>query len=226
MCKLARDFSLQGASRPGNRMFRPSCGRLWHALGSCMGLMTRHNLSDKQVAVLVTDGFEQSEFARPIEALRSAGARVHVVAPKEGQVRAWNETDWGERFPVDVGVQNARAEDYDALVLPGGVMNPDSLRQNKDAVMFARSFFEQHKPVAAICHGPQLLIDAEVVHGRKLTSYPSLQKDLENAGAEWVDEEVVVDCGFVTSRKPADLDAFCDKLVEEVAEGLHASQHA
>jgi len=123
-------------------------------------------------------------------------------------------------------VQQARAQDYDALVLPGGVMNPDSLRQNRAAVQFARSFFDQHKPVAAICHGPQVLIDAEVVDGRTLTSYPSLKKDLQNAGAKWVDEAVVVDNGFVTSRKPADLDAFCDKMIEEIGEGVHSGQHA
>ena len=186
--------------------------------------MNKHDLSNKQVAVLVTDGFEQSEFTRPIEALREAGARVHVVSPSPGEVRAWDEEDWGEQFHVDVALENAHAEDYDALVLPGGVMNPDTLRQNDGAVQFARSFFEQHKPVAAICHGPQVLIDAEVVDGRTLTSYPSLRKDLENAGARWVDEEVVVDNGLVTSRRPSDLDAFCDKLVEEVAEGLHQKQ--
>ncbi len=178
------------------------------------------------MAVLVAEGFEQIEFTQPVEALDEAGATVTVIAPEGGKVKAWDDEDWGGSFDVDVVLDEARPEDYDALLLPGGVMNPDNLRQEEAAVRFARHFFEAKKPVAAICHGPQLLIDADVVRGRKMTSYPSIRQDLKNAGANWVDEEVVVDQGFVTSRKPADLEAFCRKLLEEISEGKHAGQHA
>lgn len=183
-------------------------------------------LIGKKVAVLVANGFEQVELTKPIEAMRDEGAEVHIVSPENGKVKAWDETDWGDEFDVDVALDSASPDDYNALVLPGGVMNPDHLRTNKKAVAFARSFFEASKPVAAICHGPWLLAEADVVKGREMTSYPSIRTDLENAGANWLDQEVVVDQGFVTSRNPDDLPAFCAKVVEEIEEGVHAGQHA
>lgn len=179
---------------------------------------------DADVAVLATDGFEQSELAEPVEALRAAGARVHIVSPAAGSIRGWSGKDWGDHFAVDQTLAKADPDDYDALVLPGGVMNPDSLRANKDAVRFATAFFKAGKPVAAICHGPQLLIECAVLEGRHLTSYPSIKTDLKNAGARWSDQEVVVDNGLVTSRSPDDLPAFIDKLKEEIAEGVHEGQ--
>lgn len=183
------------------------------------------NLQGKKVAILVENGFEQVELTSPKQALEEAGAQTQIISPQHDQVKAWQHTQWGDTFPVDVPIENANASDYDALVLPGGVMNPDKLRMNKQAVQFVRAFFEQKKPVASICHGPWTLIEANVVRGRRLTSYPSLQTDLKNAGAMWVDQEVVVDQGLVTSRNPDDLPAFNRKLIEEVAEGEHARQH-
>jgi protease I len=188
--------------------------------------MHKNNLKDHNVAVLATDGFEQSELAEPVEALKEAGATVHVIAPRSGRIKGWNHTQWGEEVAVDRVLDQVRADEYDALVLPGGVMNPDKLRIQPKAVEFVRAFFEQQKPVAAICHGPWLLVEADVVHGRRVTSYESIKTDLRNAGAEWVDEEVVVDNGLVTSRKPDDLPAFIDKMLEEIGEGIHAGQHA
>ncbi|KAF0094929.1 MAG: protease I [Puniceicoccaceae bacterium 5H] len=185
-----------------------------------------YNLNGKKVACMVADGFEQSELESPVKALRDAGATVEIVSPNHDKVRGWAHDHWDKELPVDVAIDDAAPSDYDALLLPGGVINPDTLRTNHRAVAFARQFFRTHKPVAAICHGPQTLINAEVVSGRKMTSYPSIKQDLINAGANWVDEEVVVDQGFVTSRSPADLEAFNRKLVEEVAEGKHAHQHA
>jgi len=182
------------------------------------------NLSGKRIAILVEDGFEQIELTSPKQALEEAGATTHIVSPKRDKVKGWEHTQWGQEFPVDVAIEQANASDYDALLLPGGVMNPDKLRTNKSAIQFVRSFFEQHKPVAAICHGPWVLVEADVVRGRKVTSYQSIQTDLKNAGANWVDQEVVVDQGLVTSRKPDDLPAFNQKLVEEVAEGQHERQ--
>ncbi len=179
-------------------------------------------LSNKKVAMLVADGFEQVELLEPRRALVEAGARTEVVSPSEGTVHGWNHTDWGEDVAVDQALDQADEADYDALVLPGGVMNPDQLRRNPKALSFVRAFFDHHKPVAAICHGGWTLIDADLVRGRKMTSYPSIQTDLKNAGADWVDEEVVVDNGLVTSRKPDDLPAFNRKIVEEFAEGRHA----
>ncbi|WP_214073366.1 type 1 glutamine amidotransferase domain-containing protein [Mucilaginibacter sp. dw_454] len=179
-------------------------------------------LSNKRVAVLTEEGFEQVELTSPVEALRYAGATVEIISPKSGRIKAWDKTNWGIEVDVDQELSEARADDYDALVLPGGVLNPDKLRQNKEAVAFAASFLEEGKPVAAICHGPQTLIETGMLKGRKLTSYPSLQTDLKNAGAHWVDEEVVVDNGLVTSRRPDDLPAFNKKMIEEIAEGVHS----
>jgi protease I len=182
------------------------------------------NLDGKKVAILVTDGFEQSELEEPRAALNEANAETFVVSPKKEVVKAWDKIQFGNTIRVDVPLQNADSDDYDALLLPGGVMNPDQLRQMPEAVEFVRAFFEEGKPVAAICHGPQMLIEANVVRGRKLTSYPSLKTDLINAGAEWVDEKVVVDLGLVTSRKPDDIPDFNKKMIEEFAEGIHAGQ--
>lgn len=184
----------------------------------------KHDLSGKTVAILVTDGFEQSELEQPRQALQDAGAETRIVSPKAGMVRGWDEDDFGDSFTVDVALKGADAEDYDALLLPGGVMNPDQLRLDPAAVRFVKAFFEAGKPVAAICHGPQLLIEAGVVRGRRLTSFPSLQTDLKNAGATWVDEVVVTDQGLVTSRRPADIPRFNEKMIEEFAEGVHAGQ--
>ncbi len=179
-------------------------------------------LNGKRVAILVEKGFEQEELTRPRQALEDAGAQTAIVSPQQGTVRAWDHTDWGDELPVDVPLEQARPEDYDALLLPGGVMNPDHLRRNTKAQQFVRAFFEAGKPVAAICHAPWTLIDAGVIEGRTVTSYPSLQMDLKNAGANWVDQEVVVDNGLVTSRKPDDIPAFNRKMIEEIAEGVHA----
>jgi protease I len=178
-------------------------------------------IQNRKVAILVANGFEQSELVEPRRALDQAGAQTFVVSPEEQKVAAWNETEWGEVMDVDRPLDSARPEDYDALLLPGGVMNPDSLRRNSKALAFVRHFFDTGKPVAAICHGAWTLIDAGVVRDRKMTSYESIQTDLKNAGAQWVDEPVVVDRGLVTSRKPADLPVFIDKMIEEFAEGLH-----
>lgn len=188
--------------------------------------MAEHDLSGKKVAILVAHGFEQVELTSPKEALEEAGAETHIVSPADGRVKGWQHTEWGDEFDVDVPLDQARETEYDALVLPGGQMNPDNLRADENAVAFARAFFDAHKPVAAICHGPWLLVEAGVVEGRRMTSYHSIQTDLKNAGADWVDEEVVVDSGLVTSRSPDDLPAFNRKLVEEVAEGKHAGQTA
>ena len=183
-------------------------------------------LNGKTVAILAADGFEQSELFEPKKALEAAGAKTHIVSLQSGQIKGWDEKDWGETIAVDVTVDSAKAADYDALMLPGGVMNPDKLRVNDDAVAFVKAFFEAGKPVGAICHAPWTLISAEVVEGRNVTSWPSLQDDLENAGANWSDQEVVCDQGLVTSRKPADLPAFNAKLIEEIGEGKHRGQHA
>jgi protease I len=189
---------------------------------------SEHDLSNKSVALLATDGFEESELRDPMEALQRAGADVKIVSLPEtsGEIQGWADGSWGGRVDVDATVDDATSEDFDALVLPGGVMNPDRLRSNAKAVAFVRAFFESGKPVAAICHGPWLIAEAGAAKGRKLTSYPSIRTDLENAGAEWVDEEVVVDQGLVTSRSPDDMDAFVAKMLEEIAEGVHSGQHA
>lgn len=181
-------------------------------------------LNGKKVAILVANGFEQVELTEPKQALEQAGAQTHIVSPEQGQVKGWQHTEWGDPFPVDVPLAQANADDYDALLLPGGVMNPDHLRRNQQALQFVRSFFAAGKPVAAICHGPWTLIDAGLVKGRKMTSYESIQSDLKNAGAQWVDQEVVVDQGLITSRKPDDIPAFNRKMIEEFAEGRHQKQ--
>lgn len=180
-----------------------------------------HNLDGKKVAILATNGFEQDELFSPLEALRTANAEVKIVSPEKDQIKGWKYTDWGKKINVDVPLEEARPEDFDALVLPGGVINPDHLRREPAAVRFVKAFFQTGKPVAAICHGPQMLIEADVVRGRKLTSFPSIKTDLKNAGANWVDEEAVVDNGLVTSRSPDDLTAFNAKMIEEIAEGIH-----
>lgn len=182
------------------------------------------NLDGKKVAIFATDGFEQSELLLSLEALQNYGAEVRIISLQSGTIRGWADGDWGKECPVDETVPGVSADSFHALVLPGGVMNPDTLRRNSDAVDFVRAFFEQHKPVAAICHGPQVLIDADVVRGRQLTSFESIKNDLLNAGAEWIDSEVVVDQGLVTSRTPDDLEAFISKTVEEISEGKHAGQ--
>lgn len=177
------------------------------------------DLAGKRVAILATDGFEQSELLEPKRALEEAGAETRVVSLEGGAIKGWKHTEWGEEVPVDLEVGAARAGDFDALVLPGGVMNPDTLRRDAGAVQFVRDFFEQKKPIASICHGPWLLVEAGLVDGHRLTSWPSLQTDIRNAGGEWVDEEVVSDQGLITSRKPDDLPAFNHKLLETLAGG-------
>ncbi len=183
-------------------------------------------LNEKKIAFLVTDGFEQVEFTQPWESIKKAGATVHLVSLKSGSVQGFHHDKHADTFEVDKLVSEVSASDYDGLVLPGGVMNPDTLRMNDEAVDFVRDFFKQHKPVAAICHGPWMLVEADVVRDRQVTSWPSVKTDLVNAGANWVDEECVCDNGLVTSRCPDDLPAFCDKAIEEFAEGKHADQTA
>ncbi len=183
--------------------------------------MERRNLEGKRVAILVADGFEQVELTAPRKALDDAGADTRIVSPAEGTVRGWRHTEWGDDFPVDVPLKGVSADDFDALLLPGGVLNPDHLRQDEDAVRLVRDFVREGKPVAAICHGPWLLAEADVVRDRELTSYPSIRTDMENAGARWVDREVVTDRGLVTSRNPDDIPAFNQKMLEEFAEGRH-----
>jgi protease I len=178
-------------------------------------------LDGKRIAILATDGVEQVELTEPLEAVRAAGADVDLISLKKGEFQGFNHLDKGDTFNADKAVKDASADDYDGLVLPGGVANPDFLRSDEDAVRFVRSFVEDKKPVGAICHGPWTLVEADVIKGRTLTSWPSLQTDIRNAGATWVDEEVHVDQGLVTSRKPDDLPAFNAKVVEEVAEGRH-----
>jgi len=183
-------------------------------------------LSNRTIAILSESGFEEVELTEPVKRLKEEGATVHVISSKSGKIKAWNQDHWSIEVDVDKTIAEANADDYNGLLLPGGVINPDQLRVNEDAIAFVKSFFEAGKPVAAICHGPQTLINADVVKGRKLTSVKNISQDLINAGADWSDEEVVVDQGLVTSRTPKDLPAFNDKIVEEFAEGVHEGQHA
>lgn len=179
------------------------------------------NIADARVAILATHGYERSELREPLEQLRADGASVEVIAPDAGEIRSWDENDWGDSVPVDRMLSDARVEDYDALILPGGQINPDRLRIEPTAVRFVQDFVRSGKIVAAICHGPWLLVEADAVRGRDVTSYPSIRTDLLNAGANWTDVEVATDAGIVTSRNPGDLPAFIAKIVEEIAEGRH-----
>lgn len=189
-----------------------------------MDVMNQQQLNGKKVAILVADGFEQVEMTEPRKALDDAGAHTELISPNDEKVRGWQHTEWGDSFDVDVPLTEAKPESYDALVLPGGVMNPDKLRINTAAIDFIRAFVAAGKPIAAICHGPWTLIEAGAVNDREMTSYPSIKTDLINAGARWVDREVVADNGLVTSRKPDDIPAFNRKMIEEFAEGVHSPQ--
>jgi protease I len=184
------------------------------------------SIRDARILILATDGFEQLELTTPRDELRNAGARVEVASPKGGEIRGWNKTDWGETVPSDLAIANVKPDDYDALVLPGGVINPDKLRIDGAAMKIVRSFMESGKVVAAICHGPWLLVQADAVRGLTMTSYKSIRKDVENAGGKWVDKEVVTDKGVVTSRSPDDLKAFVPKIIEEIEEGRHQRRSA
>ena len=179
------------------------------------------SLQGKKVAILTETGFEEVELTSPKQALEEAGAEVQIISPQKETVKAWDHDHWSIELKVDKHIDDAQVDDYDALMLPGGVLNPDKLRTNKNAVNFAKDFIDSGKPVAAICHGPQTLIETGLLDGRTLTSYPSIKTDLENAGADWVDREVVVDNGLVTSRSPKDLPAFNRKIIEEIHEGIH-----
>jgi protease I len=181
------------------------------------------NVQGKKVAILTENGFEEVELTSPMNALEQAGATVQIISPQKDKVKAWNHDHWSIELPVDKNLSDANPEDYDMLLLPGGVLNPDQLRMNKEAVSFAQYFLEQGKPLAAICHGPQTLIESGMLDGRTMTSYPSLKTDLINAGVNWEDKEVVVDNGLVTSRSPKDLEAFNKKVIEELGEGKHAT---
>ena len=179
--------------------------------------------NQKRVAIITANGFEEIELTSPKKAMEDAGIKVDILSTEQGKVKAWNHDHWSIELPVDVNLADANPFDYDALMIPGGVINPDKMRTQKEYVNFAKDFMESGKPVAAICHGPQLLIETGLLQGRKMTSYPSIKTDIKNAGAEWFDKEVVVDKGFVTSRSPKDLDAFNEKLLEEIREGVHES---
>ena len=175
--------------------------------------MANENLTGLKVAILIEDGFEQVEMVEPRSALDQAGAVTHIVSPRNKQVRSWIFTDWGEEFPVDAPLDKARPDDYDALLLPGGVINPDKLRMQPKAVEFVKAFFDAGKPVASICHGPWMVVEAGAARGRRIASWPSLKTDVRNAGGEWVDQEVVVDGALVTSRKPDDIPAFNREMI-------------
>jgi protease I len=183
-----------------------------------------NRLQNKKIAILATDGVEQVELLEPRKALDEQGAKTTLISPKKDKIKAWEMKEWGKEIPVDLALDSANASDYDALLLPGGAMNPDKLRMVPQAVQFVRHFFEAQKPVAAICHGPWMLVEAGALRGRTVTSWPSLQTDIRNAGGTWVDQEVVTDKGLVTSRKPDDIPAFNRKMIEEFAEGRHQRQ--
>ncbi len=178
-------------------------------------------LTGKKVAILTENGFEEVELTSPKKALEDAGATVHIVSPQKDKVRGWKNKDWSIELPVDVQVSEANADDYDALLIPGGVINPDLMRGDQHCINFAKSFLEAGKPLASICHGPQLLIETGLLQGREMTSFPSISTDLKNAGVTWYDREVVTDNGLVTSRSPNDLEAFNKKMIEEIREGVH-----
>ncbi|MDQ6902057.1 MAG: type 1 glutamine amidotransferase [Bacteroidota bacterium] len=180
------------------------------------------NSNQKRVAILTENGFEEVELTSPKKAMEAAGFQVDIVSPQKSKVKGWDHDHWSIELPVTVNLANADIDDYDALMIPGGVINPDLMRINEDCVKFAKDFLESGKPVAAICHGPQLLIETGLLKGKKMTSYPSLKTDLKNAGVDWKDKEVVVDNGLITSRSPKDLEAFNKKLIEEVMEGVQA----
>ena len=182
-------------------------------------------LNGKKVAILVADGFEQVEMTKPREALQEAGAETKIVSNKSGKVQGMKHAEKGESFDIDLTLDSADGKNFDALLIPGGLLNPDAMRQEEGAIEFVRHFFEAGKPVAVICHGPQVLISADLVRGRTMTSWPAIQVDMRNAGANWVDEEVVVDNGLVSSRKPDDIPAFNEKMIEEFAEGKHKGMH-
>jgi protease I len=186
--------------------------------------MSRNDLNGKRVAILATDGVEHAELTEPRRALDEAGARTTLISPKSGTIKSWQKGNWKDELQVDATLDAARADDFDALLLPGGVMNPDRLRRDERAVRFVQRMFNSGKPIAAICHGPWLLVEADVVRHRTLTSWPSLRTDIRNAGGDWVDREVVTDMGLVTSRKPDDIPAFNSKMLEEFVEGNHAAK--
>jgi protease I len=188
----------------------------------------KNDLEDKTIAILAADGFEEAELREPLEALQEAGAKARIISLRDSgtEIRGWADGNWSDSIAVDDTVDAVNVDDFDALLLPGGLMSPDALRADRDAVQLVREFFATGKPVAAICHGPWLIAEADAAEGRTLTSYPSIQTDMKNAGAEWIDSEVVVDQGLVTSRSPKDLDAFIAKMLEEIGEGVHEGQHA
>jgi deglycase len=186
--------------------------------------MADQKLQGKKIAFIATDMVEEVELTKPWQAVKEAGGEPELISMETGEIQAFNHYDKSNTYKVDKDFSSARVGDYDGLVIPGGVGNPDTMRMDDDAVEFVRSFFEAGKPVAVICHGPWMLVEADVVRGRKVTSWPSLETDIRNAGGSWVDEEVVVDQGLVTSRKPDDLPAFCKKMVEEFCEGVHSGQ--
>lgn len=181
-------------------------------------------LKGKKIAILSETGFEEVELTSPMQALKDAGAEVHIVSPRNGKITSWRDDNWGMEINVDVEVKNANADDYHGLMIPGGVANPDLLRRDETSISFVKGFFAKGKPIASICHGPQVLIETGALQGRKMTSFNSIKTDLKNAGAQWVDEEVVVDQGLTTSRTPDDLPAFNAKMIEEFAEGIHEGQ--
>ena len=189
------------------------------AMSTTVAQEQEQTLKGKRVAILVTDGFEHSEMTVPRKALDAAGAKTVLVSLKKGEVMSWKDKNWGEKFPVDLALEEARMEEFDALVLPGGVINPDKLRMDPKAVQFVKGFVSAGKPIAAICHGPWTLVEADAVRGKKLTSWPSLKTDIKNAGGHWEDAEVIADQGIITSRKPDDLPAFNRKMIEEFARG-------
>lgn len=182
------------------------------------------NLDNIKIAILADNGFEEVELTSPKQALEKAGAEVKIVSPTSGKIKSWKEKEWNIEIDVDLHISEANADDFDGLLIPGGVINPDLLRRDEKVINFTKAFFASGKPIASICHGPQLLIETGALTGRELTSFPSIKTDLKNAGARWVDKEVVVDQGLVTSRSPKDLEAFNAKMIEEFAEGVHAAQ--